>query len=175
MFDSSDKALEYIEEGLLLKLDAYRAHEDGWSVAHFAEAWGMTPEECAILGRHLEPRGFKLGEVVFEEGEESRSMYLLSRGAADVVLWIPEERRHRRVATFTPGTILGEIALVDGQPRAATVVTTEPLDVFELTYEAFERLTAEHTLIAMKIQRAISRILGARVRGANRMIMELDS
>ena len=175
MFDSTDQALEYFEEGLLMKLNAHALHADGWAIADFGEAWGMSAEECSALEEYTAPRSFEAGEVVFTEGDVGRSMYFLSRGTADVVLRIPGEERHRRLATFTPGTVLGEMALLDGLPRAAGVQATAPLDVFELTLEAFERLSVDHTEVAMKIQAGIGRTLGTRLRGANRMIMELDS
>ena len=175
MFDSTDQALEYFEEGLLLKLNAYEVHGDRWAVADFGEAWGMSAEECSALEKYTAPRSFEAGEVVFREGEASRSMYFLSHGTADVILGIHGEDRRRRVATFTSGTVFGEMALLDGLPRAAEVQATAPLDVFELSLESFERLSADHASVVMKIQAAIGRVLGTRLRGANRMIMELDS
>jgi len=47
--------------------------------------------------------------------------------------------------------------------------------VFELSYEAFSELSSNHPEIAVKLQGTIGRILGARLRGANELILELDS
>ncbi len=174
MFPTTDAALEYFEEGLLLKLAADEGHPSGWTVADFAEEWGMTPEEGAVLDSYVEPRRLDAGEFVFREGDTGRSMYFLSRGNADVSIPIPGGVR-RRLATFTPGTVFGEMALLDGLPRAAGVQATGPLDVFELGHESFTRLKAEAPTVAVKIQTAIGRILGQRLRGANALILELDS
>ncbi len=81
----------------------------------------MDEEECAILAGFLESRHFEAGDFVFHEGETGRSMYLLSRGSADVSISIPGEGRRRRLAPFAEGTIFGEMALLDGLPRAAGV------------------------------------------------------
>ena len=175
MFESTDEALEYFEEGLLLKLGADEFHTEGWTIPEFGQTWGMSAEECALLEAHLERRTFEAGDFVFPEGDTSRSMYFLCRGNADVTIPIPGEGRRRRLATFTQGTVFGEMALLDGLPRAAGVQATGPIEVFELTYEAFTRLSSEHPGTAVKIQAAIGRILGSRLRGANALILELDS
>ncbi len=65
--------------------------------------------------------------------------------------------------------------MLDGEPRAARIEAAGPLEVFELTYDAFDRLHTEEHATAMKIQTAVARILGARLRGANELILELDS
>ena len=135
----------------------------------------MDDEESAIVARFLSSRHFEAGDFIFYEGDTGRSMYLLSRGSADVSIPIPEEGRRRRLATFAEGTIFGEMALLDGLPRAAGVQASGPLEVFELSHESFEELSTAHPQIAVKIQATIGRILGARLRGANALILELDS
>ncbi len=174
MFESLDRALESFEVALLTKLGADVLSISGWTVADFGEAWGLTGDECAVLERHVDRRDFDAGDIVFMEGDTGRSMFLISRGAADVTIAIADGRRNR-LATFQQGSIFGEMALLDGEPRAARIEAAGPLEVFELTYDAFDRLHAEEHATAMKIQAAVGRILGARLRGANELILELDS
>ena len=175
LFESTDAALEYFEEGLLMKIGAGEERPGGWTLADFGESWGMDQEECEILVRFLESRHFDAGDFVFYEGETGRSMYLLSRGSVDVSIPIPGEGRRRRLATFAQGTIFGEMALLDGLPRAAAVQASGPLELFELSHESFLELSADHPVIAVKLQATIGRVLGARLRGANALILELDS
>jgi len=156
----------------MLGADALRI--SAWAVADFGKAWGLNADECVVLERYLDRRVFESGDVVFEEGDRSRSMFLISRGTADVTIPIRDGRRSR-LATFQQGTVFGEMALLDGEPRAARIEATASLEVFELTHEAFDRLHAEEHATAMKIQRAVSRVLGKRLRGANELILELDS
>ena len=103
-------------------------------------------------------------------------MCMLARGSADVSIPLLEgEGRRRRLGTFTQGTIFGEMALIDGRPRAAGVRATGSLKIFELSYAAFKQLHAKHPSIAMKVQGAIGSILTTRLRSANALILELDS
>ncbi len=174
MFETVDQALEFFEEKLLSRLDAEAANPLPWSIERFGEGWGLSAEECATLEPFLVALSLKEGEFVFREGDEGRSLYLLASGLADVSIPIGDDRR-RRLASFQQGTVFGEMALLDGSPRAAGISAGRSLELFELSYEAFERLTRDEPEIALKIQIALGRILGARLRGANALIWELDS
>lgn len=174
MFESADRALEVFEEALLTKLGADALRIPAWTVADFGNTWRLTPEESAVLEKYLEPRTFETGDTVCREGADGRSMFLISRGTADVMISVGEGRRSR-VATFQQGTTFGEMAFLDGEPRAADIDATSPLEVFELTHEAFARLHEEEHNTAMKVQTAIGRVLGTRLRGANELILELES
>jgi len=166
--------LEFFEEGLLFKLGVDPRSRAGWTLERFGEAWGLTEPEQERLHEYVERKHFEAGEIVFREGDTGRSMYLLCKGDAEVSIPV-EDGRRRRLATFQDGTVLGEMALLDGAPRAAGVTASGPLDVYELTHDEFLRLGREEPEIALKVQAAIGRTLGSRIRGANALILELDS
>jgi len=174
MFESVDRALEYFEEALLTRLGADALRITAWGVADFGKVWGLSEEECEVLERYLELKHFETGELVFEEGDTGRSMFLISKGIADVTIPVGAGRRNR-VATFQQGTVFGEMAFLDGEVRAARIEATAPLDLFELTRDAFVQLESEDHTTAMKIQAVVSRTLGQRLRAANALIFELDS
>jgi SulP family sulfate permease len=174
MFESVDRALEYFEEALLTRLGADVLRISDWSVGDFGKAWELSELECEAFERYLDRKHFETGEVVCEEGDTGRSMYLISRGTADVTIPVGDGRRNR-VATFQQGTVFGEMAFLDGEARAARIEATAPLDVFELTHDAFVRLQSEERITAMKVQAVVSRTLGQRLRAANQLIFELDS
>jgi SulP family sulfate permease len=174
MFESVDRALEYFEEALLTRLGADALRINAWSVADFGKVWELNEPECELLERYLESHHFDTGDVVCEEGDVGRSMFLISEGTADVTIPVGDGRRNR-VATFQQGTVFGEMAFLDGEARAARIEATAPLHVFELTRDAFVELEAEEHTTAMKIQAVVSRTLGQRLRAANALIFELDS
>jgi len=174
MWPSTDRALEYFEEGLLFKLGADDFDEDGWTIATFGAEWGLDDAQCTVLETYVIERTFDGGEVVFDEGDTGRSMFLLRYGLADISVSIGEARRHR-VGTASRGTVIGEISLLDGRPRSAAVEATGPLTAYELTAEAFDRMLEDDPLLAVRVQAGLAKILAERLRRSSELMMELES
>jgi CRP-like cAMP-binding protein len=86
-----------------------------------------------------------------KEGASGREFILIVEGAADV------HRRGRKVNTLGAGDFLGEIALITGAPRTATVKTTQPTHVLVLTSQAFRSLIREVPSIQLKVLETLAR------------------
>jgi CRP/FNR family transcriptional regulator, cyclic AMP receptor protein len=95
------------------------------------------------------------GKTLAAEGRSGREFLVLVEGAADV------RRSGRRVNRLGAGDFLGEIALVTGRPRTATVTTTEPSRVLVLTARDFRRLLEGMPQIAAKVLAALGERLPA--------------
>jgi len=173
-FATTDAALEACEEDLLARLETEGPDVVEWSLDRFARSLELNPEEQRILSAMLRNRSYAPGEAVCRIGAPGDSMFLVSRGSADVSIPIPESGRSRRLSTVTAGTIIGEMALLDGETRSADIVAKDHLFCFELTATSFAELQREHPEIAGKIYTALVRILGSRLREANALISELD-
>ena len=74
------------------------------------------------------------GRVVIDEGESGASFHLILEGEADVLVG----KRH--VRRLSPGDYFGEISLIDGGPRTATVVTTTPMLTIAIPAWRFSKL-----------------------------------
>jgi CRP/FNR family transcriptional regulator, cyclic AMP receptor protein len=86
-----------------------------------------------------------------KEGASGREFILIVEGAAEV------HRRGRKVNTLGAGDFLGEIALITGTPRTATVTTTEPTHVLVLTSQAFRSLMRQVPSIQIKVLETLAR------------------
>jgi CRP-like cAMP-binding protein len=75
-----------------------------------------------------------IAKTLAHEGDIGREFFLLLSGEAEVT------RNGTTVATLTPGSFFGEMALLDRQPRAATVITTQPCEVLVVTHQAFTEI-----------------------------------
>jgi CRP-like cAMP-binding protein len=108
------------------------------------------------------PRRFRPGEVVFREGDDSDTCYVVDRGHARALREHPDGRQIT-LATFGPGDIFGELAMFDDERRSATVEASDDLAVVGILGGDMRRLMREHPDIAVKL--VIS--LGRRLRAAN--------
>lgn len=173
VIESLDRGLESFEEALLTQIGADGLRIPRWTVADFGRSWELREGEVEIFADCLRPRDFRSGDVVVDEGDTGRSMFLISRGTAEVTMSLKGGRRDR-LATLQQGTVFGEVAFLDGKPRTARVVATSELDTFELSRSEFERLRDDEPAVAVKVQAMLSRTLSGRLRAANRLMLELD-
>ena len=90
------------------------------------------------------------GYVLTKEGASGREFVIIVDGAAEVV------RRGRRINTLRSGDFLGEIALISGGPRTATVRTTVPTHALVITASAFRGLLRRMPSIQMKVLQALA-------------------
>lgn len=175
IFADTDGALEWAEDRLIASERGELSADDELPLARMEILAGLTDAERETLGAMLERREYGKGEVVFPEGDESRDLFLIARGTASVTIRLPGQDRSSRVATFSPGTVFGELALLDRQPRSATVEADDKLLCWVLTWSAFETIAREHRPIAIKLLTNLGRELSQRLRRANRAIRQLES
>lgn len=103
-------------------------------LAAFALLEGAEPEQLAELAELLQPLSAGPGDVLVREGEPATSFVLLTAGTAAV------SRGGEVLAELAPGMILGELALLRGAPRAATVTATAPVTGWSGDARAFAAL-----------------------------------
>ena len=110
----------------------------------------------AISARlHLERR--RKGEIVFAEGDSGDSMYLIESGQVKVVSNMDEEER--LFAYLGPGNFFGEMALLLGEPRSATVKVDIDAELWILHKADMDKLLEQYPSIAVTISRELSRRL----------------
>lgn len=96
---------------------------------------GCPADELAALADRLEPLTAGPGEVLVREGEPASTFVLVAEGRADVTRAGRDREVH--VGDVEPGVIVGELSLLRGTPRAATVTATEPLVGYAGDEQAF--------------------------------------
>ena len=175
LFPDTDAALESAEDRLLLARGAGEALTGEVTVDRLSVLEGLSAAECAIVGKLLTYRTYGKGEVIIKEGSRDRDLFLMARGTASVKVELPGQERERRLASFSAGTVFGELALLDQQPRSATVMADEEVVCYVLSDEAFRALVRDHPSIAIRIVSNLGRELSRRLRRANAMISQLES
>ena len=174
LFPDTDSALEWAEDRLLLAQGAGEALTGEVVVDRLSVLESLSEAECAVVRALLVRRIYRGGEIIIKEGSSDRDLFLMSRGTASVRVDLPGEGRQRRVASFSAGTVFGELALLDKQPRSATVTADEEVACYVLSEDAFHALGKDHPAIAIKILTSLGRELSRRIRSANAMITQLE-
>ena len=122
----------------------------------------LGPDDLRRVADVAVPRRFSPGTVIFREGDQSDTCYVVAEGHARA-LREHGDGRTIALARFGPGDIFGELAMFDDEKRSATVEALDDLQALAILGADFRRLLREHPDIAVKL--VIS--LGRRLRAAN--------
>ncbi len=104
------------------------------------------------------PRRFDPGEVVFREGDESDTCYVVRSGHARAIR-AHSDGRSITLATFGPGDIFGELAMFDNERRSATIEAIGKTEAIAILGGDMRRLLRQHPDIAVKLIGALGRRL----------------
>lgn len=105
--------------------------------------FSTLPEDVLhSLAGHMHQRRCADGEMLFHMGDPGDSLYIIANGQLSVFLEI--SGRRLTLQEFGPGGAIGELALIDGNPRSASAVAVGETVVWRLEREAFRRAMIEH-------------------------------
>jgi cAMP-dependent protein kinase regulator len=117
---------------------------------------GLSPDQLARLSIRVTRSVRRKGDRVVEEGERGDAFFVLASGKATVLVKDPEGGG-RVVADLGPGDVFGEIALLEGVPRTATVeIASDSAEVLRLKEKDFRRLMASIPSLSFYINRISS-------------------
>jgi uncharacterized membrane protein len=123
---------------------------------------GLSPDERADLGGLLKTRQYQAQAPVFWIGENGTEFYIVQEGA--VTVSAPDEHgKEVQLARLGPGHFFGEISLLDGGPRTATIRAAGDTTLLCLTREQFHSFLRNHPSAAIHMLT----ILGQRQRDTN--------
>src|SRR5262245_19364833 len=133
------------------------------NVKLFAE---LSQESLTRLGSCLKVAEFPPAEVIVREGAPGVSMYIIKSGLVEVRKKDPSTGIDFLVAQLSAGAAVGEMSLLTGKPRSATVSTVHPTVVFTLTRADFRSLLTQHPEISL----GLARILAERLEDATKQV-----
>ena len=105
---------------------------------------GCSKKELQTIAKQVREIEHEAGHVIATEGEPGAGLFVIDEGEADVTIG------GRKVNHLKAGEFFGEMALLDGGPRTATVTATTDIKLYALTEWVFRGLLAEHPGIAMQ-------------------------
>ena len=108
-------------------------------------------------------------------GEQLRLLSRLASGRVDVVLNLTGTERKLKVQALSAGSVFGEMALLDPQPRSASVIAQEAAVCYTMSAADLQRLKQEQSDIAFALLANIAVIFAERLRATNNMLAEMDA
>lgn len=105
------------------------------------------------------PAEVPAGAVLTRQGQTGGLAYVIASGTAEVA------RGGKRLARLGPGDVVGELSLLDGEPRSATVKALTDLEVLEISADDLRRLLRKAPSVTRKLLEALSE----RLRQADRL------
>lgn len=117
---------------------------------------GCSQRDLQTIARVVREVPHQAGTTIAREGEPGVGLFVILEGDAEVSIG------GRKKATLQPGDFFGEIALLDGGPRTATVTAKTDVQLLGLTEWVFRGLMQEHPSIALKtLQQMAGRLRSA--------------
>ncbi len=104
----------------------------------------FTPDELGDLYSKGEIKTIKPGSYAVIEGEPSRGLFLILKGAVSVYKNDMSGGAMRRIAMLEEGSYFGELSLFDKHPRAATVAAESVVELLYLDADVFEKFLNDH-------------------------------
>lgn len=111
---------------------------------------GCSQKDLQTIARVVKDIDHEKGTVIAREGEPGIGLFVIADGTAEVTIGGAKK------ASLGPGEFFGEIALLDGGPRTATVTATSDVKLLGLTEWVFRGLMQEHPSIAVKTLQAMA-------------------
>lgn len=109
----------------------------------------LTPRSLAEVADHLKPEQFTAGQVVIREGDVGDKFYLIREGSVSV------QRGGGQVAQLSEGDFFGEMALMSGQPRNATVTALESSVLYSLDQKHFQLAMSQQASFEAEIRNSL--------------------
>jgi small-conductance mechanosensitive channel/CRP-like cAMP-binding protein len=115
---------------------------------------GMQAGELQVLGKSAIHLRFGKGEKIIEQGKPGKSMYILADGSAEVR--VEHDGEPVRVGRLEQGDCFGEISLLTGEPRTATVIAESDCEVVKIEKSAMRTLLLQQPRLAETLSETLA-------------------
>jgi CRP-like cAMP-binding protein len=124
---------------------------------------GLGDGELRKIARLFVQKLYRPGDQVFAKGESGDEAYIVLRGKISIQL----EQNAPPIAQLGDGKIFGELAFLDGSPRAAFAVATQPSILLVMKRDAFTDLCRREPTLGMMVMRNLAQDLAVKLRSVN--------
>ena len=120
-------------------------------------------KDLKALGGSIQSFSIPEGSYIFEEGDKDAFLFWIVAGSVEVVKK-DQNRKEKLLTRVKRGRVLGEMSLLDGEPRSASCRAAQDTEIFVLTASEFENLCQKSPNTALILIRIIARTVSRRLR-----------
>lgn len=132
----------------------------------------LAPEELAVIIKLSKLFKVKKNVTVVKEGSQGSAMYMLVEGRARVDKAIPGTGKSTTLTTIDAPSVFGEMSLIDGSPRSASVTTVTDAVLLKVDLETFNKLRAAYHPAVFKVIRQLAYTLCERLEEKTERLLE---
>ena len=165
IFPDLDHGLEWAEQTILTEAIASTSLDQLLGT--------LSPGEAAAISRLFREETIEAGETFIRKGDASEMFYIILAGRVSIQLSIKNSDYRKRLRTYGPGTIVGEMGFYSGETRSADIRTDTPARLLVINRQDFTQLEAEQPALAGKLHRLVVNTLSSRLRTANDALSDL--
>ena len=148
-------------------------HKEPIDLDHVRALSQLTAQDRLTLNSVARPLRYPLGALLCREGARGASCFIIVSGAVEVVRFIAGEQKV--LATLRDGALVGQMSLVDAQPRSATLRAADDVVGLEFDRDSFEQLLAARSGFAIRFQELIAAAGIRQLREADSRLVSLAS
>lgn len=116
---------------------------------------GMLAAELQALEQTAQLKAYKAGRTIFQEGDPGDGVYIVVEGRVQITSLVGQDKRSV-LTTFGPGDFFGEMAVLDEQPRSATVTAEVDTQVYFINREDMLKILARSPSLAVSLMKEFS-------------------
>lgn len=128
-------------------------------------------KDIEALAGYMQCYEIPAGSVVFTEGDPGSYMCLLVQGQVEILKNDHEGHSHR-IVLVNRGKTIGEMSIIDGEPRSATCIATQDSVLLLLTKDHYTRIIHDRPVLAVHILAKLAKLMSQRLRGVSGQLVE---
>ncbi|MEJ2200418.1 MAG: cyclic nucleotide-binding domain-containing protein [Desulfuromonadaceae bacterium] len=132
----------------------------------------LSWQELETLARYFKVSRATKGITIFREGDRDSYLGLIAEGRVQVIKR-DDHQQAKILAILGPGKVFGEMMLIDGEPRSATIVAAEPATLLLFSRDSLDTLIEEFPRLAAKFLCKLCALLSQRLRRTSGQLVDL--
>ncbi|GEM_PF-1301030 len=130
----------------------------------------VNEKDLKGIADHLEEVSFKKDDIIIKEGDEGDGFYIIEDGLVNVLASLPDEDENIKLSRLKKGDYFGEMSLITGAPRSATIVAETDVKLLKLLKADFDTYILKNSSIAI----SLTHILSERLIASNKALRQRE-